>query len=160
MVGSSIPQFQGLCFGLNYNSLEISFRSDDQGCSTGQGAGERLTIKFHHGSHRLIHEDAGALIHQPGFSKQIAWEELQVEASPVAPLIWQGLIKVDRNADASVIFGFNFYLVKEVQVRINHRIESLPVFGGIRIPEFLDDALIFLVNCPFSPFRYRRPLSG
>ena len=75
---------------------------------------------------RLLREDALLIVHDPRLAKEAAWEELHVEANLADIFLWKRFVKVNCDFHG-IADSLHANIVREVKVRINHRIEACHV---------------------------------
>ena len=101
--------------------------------------------------------DTSLTVHQPGLAKELAGEELQVEACLFKQEVGHGLVEVDGNKDTLTLWLYRDGVV-DMPLWIYHRIETRQVARGIGIAKCGDNLSAF--NAAAQLLRHGLPLTG
>src|SRR4030042_1170388 len=131
-------------------------------CSTGRdNAPDNIpSVIIFNGTISLSGEYTTLAIHQICLSEQISREKFKIKTNFPDPFSRQRLLKINSYLKTILSQGSNLNPIGKYQIRINYRIETFAIPGGVGIPELLCNSLGFFTNCPLTLNGNRRPLSG
>ena len=89
-----------------------------------------IGLRPHQRTVRLTGIDARLAVHHPGLTEQAAGIKFEVEAHLAQKEVGHGLIQIDSHKDA-ITLRFHTYLIYNLIVRIDHRIEARQVARGV-----------------------------
>ena len=111
------------------------------------------------GAAGLALEHAVGLAELVRLAKQQSREQLEIEAHLAHPLLRDGRVEIDADANGFA-FGPRAHGVVELEIRIDDGIETLAIALRVRIRERHADFLRGRVGFALAGFRNRRPLPG